>query len=71
MQWRSMIKILRHWALGIVYLHLRRHDLALREAERAISLPQILRTGTKVSAIRCTIRAGPRRRLPVLIGQWP
>ena len=34
-----------HWALGVIYLHLRRHDLALREAERAISLAPNLADG--------------------------
>ena len=32
---------------------------------------QILLRGTKASAMRCTIRVGPRRRLRVSIGQWP
>jgi len=27
-----------HWALGIVSLYMRRHDMAIREAERSISL---------------------------------
>ena len=34
-----------HWALGIVNLHLRRHDLAIREAERTISLAPNLADG--------------------------
>ena len=34
-----------HWALGIVNLHLRRHDVAIREAERSISLAPNLAEG--------------------------
>jgi adenylate cyclase len=34
-----------HWALGIIYLHLRRHDMAIREAERSISLAPNLAEG--------------------------
>ena len=34
-----------HWALGIVNLHLRRHDMAIREAERSISLAPNLAEG--------------------------
>jgi tetratricopeptide (TPR) repeat protein len=34
-----------HWVLGIVNLHLRRHDLATREAERTIALAPNLAEG--------------------------
>ena len=34
-----------HWALGIINLHLRRHDMAIREAERTISLAPNLAEG--------------------------
>ncbi len=34
-----------HWALGIINLHMRRHDLAIREAERTISLAPNLADG--------------------------
>ena len=34
-----------HWALGIINLHLRRHDMAIREAERTISLAPNLADG--------------------------
>ena len=34
-----------HWALGIINLHLRRHDMAIREAERSISLAPNLAEG--------------------------
>ncbi|WP_202361603.1 adenylate/guanylate cyclase domain-containing protein [Mesorhizobium sp. 131-3-5] len=34
-----------HWALGIISLHLRRHDIAIREAERSISLAPNLAEG--------------------------
>ncbi len=34
-----------HWALGIINLHLRRHDMAIREAERSISLAPNLADG--------------------------
>ena len=34
-----------HWALGIINLHLRRHDVAIREAERSISLAPNLAEG--------------------------
>ena len=34
-----------HWALGIINLHLRRHDLAICEAERTISLAPNLADG--------------------------
>jgi adenylate cyclase len=34
-----------HWALGIINLHLRRHDLAIREAERTIALAPNLADG--------------------------
>ena len=60
-----------HWALGIINLHLRRHDMAIREAERSISLAPNLADGHEASAMRCTIRAGPRRHLRVSTGQWP
>jgi adenylate cyclase len=34
-----------HWVLGIVNLHLRRHDMAIREAERSIALAPNLAEG--------------------------
>ena len=34
-----------HWALSIINLHLRRHDMAIREAERSISLAPNLAEG--------------------------
>jgi adenylate cyclase len=34
-----------HWALAIINLHLRRHDVAIREAERSISLAPNLSEG--------------------------
>ena len=34
-----------HWALGIINLHLRRHDMAIREAERSIALAPNLAEG--------------------------
>ena len=34
-----------HWALGIINLHLRRHDVAIREAERTIALAPNLAEG--------------------------
>ena len=37
-----------HWALGIINLHLRRHDMAIREAKRTISLAPNLADGHEI-----------------------
>ena len=71
-QWRSMIEILTligRWASSICICDGTTWPSA-RPSVRSPSL-QILLRGTKASAIYCTIRGGPRRRLRVSIGQWP
>ena len=53
-----------HWALGIVSLYMRRHDVAIREAERSISLAPNLADGHETlgqcAALFRQVRGGTR-----------
>ena len=71
-QWRSMIEILTRigrWASSICICDGTTWPSARPSARSR--LLQISRRGTKASAVPCTIREGPRKRLTVSIGQWP
>jgi adenylate cyclase len=52
-----------HWALALVNLYMRRHDQAIREAERTISLDPNLASGHEVLGAALTFSGRPREAL--------